>query len=193
MARKKYPSDERQQVNEEISNLRLTDDFWKNVPIVDATEMICLFPKKIDLENAEPGNPENCVYARCIKRVWPNSRRVRIWRGVALVETKDQHGETIAKRYIVSSKGRKSLMELDQGIGEIQPCSLFAPTPSTSLDHKRKTNGNISPEAKARKLALQRQRAAEQLAGTYKPAWSTKHQGDLFIRNGSGHAKLSSI
>jgi hypothetical protein len=187
MPRKQYPSDERKAVNEQISNLRLTDDFWKNVPIVDATKMICLFPKRIDLENAEPGNPENCVYARCVKRVLPNARRVRIWRNVALIETKDSHGRTIAERYIVSTKGKKALMQLDQGVGEIQPCSLFAPTVSTSLAGKRKRDANLSPEKKAQKSVREKQRRLQQSAGTYKPVTSTKHQGDLFIRNGSGH------
>jgi hypothetical protein len=174
--------------NDQVKALRLTQAFWRNVPVVDATEMLCLFPKKIDLEEAEPGNPENCVYAKCIKRVWPNSRRVRIWRNVALVETKNEHGQTIAKRYIVPAKGRKALMDFDRGVGELVPCSLLAPTRSTRLDAKKNRNRNISPEAKALKLAKQQQIAAEQAQGIYNPAYRREPKADLFIRNGSGHS-----
>jgi hypothetical protein len=175
--------------NEAIKNSRLTEDFWRNVPVVDATEMICLFPQKPDLENAQPGDPENCVFARCIKRVWPNSRRVRIWRGVALVETKDRHGQTIAERYIISSKGQKALKNFDRGVGQIQSCTLLPPTASTKLDNK-KIDNQMSKERREQQRA---EKLQAQLAGTYKPKFTRKPQADLNIRNGSGHSRAPTI
>ena len=115
----------------------LTEDFWRNVPVVDATELMTLFPKKFDLEKATPGDPENCVYARCIKRVLPNARRVRVWRGVALVESKNKKGETIALRYTISASGQRALRLFDQGIGELHACTLLPPTKSDTLERQR--------------------------------------------------------
>jgi hypothetical protein len=172
-------------------NSELTEDFWRNVPTVDATEMMVLFPKKIDLEKARPGDPENCVYARCVKRVIPSARRVRIWRGIALVESKNKKGETVALRYIISNSGKKALRKFDQGIGEIHSCTLLPPTPSTSLEGERKRaekqRGNQA--YLDQKKEIQRNKAA----GIHKPNRTTKHQGDYLVRNGSGHFRLPII
>src|SRR5215469_3175462 len=179
MPRKQKPSDLRNKVNEQIRGLRLTNTFWKNVPVFDATMMICLFPQKPDVEDATPGDPENCAYARCIKRVWPHARRVRIWRNVALVETTNNRGETIAERYIISSKGKRALKNLDLGVGTPQPCSLLPPTPSTTLEGMREKSRRTWPKRAARKIELTKQRRKEQQQGIYNPGYTTKHKADF--------------
>jgi hypothetical protein len=187
MARKKYPSDDRKDVNDQTKKHKLTDAFWKNVSVIDATEAICLFPQTPDLEYAQPGDPENCVYAKCIKRVWPNSRRVRIWRGVALVETTDKHGQTIAHRYIISSRGKKALRDFDQGLGKAQPCMLLPPTPSVTLEGSRERARKNYPLKKEREI----KRSREGLSGVFVPTYTRKHTADFNIRNGSGHSRAA--
>lgn len=168
-------------------NLKLTDEFWQNVPVQDAVEPLVLFPKMLDLQTATPGDPENCVYAKCVKRVIPKARRVRIWRSVALVESRNSAGETIALRYSISKNGQKVLKNFDQGVGELKPCSLLVPSRCRTLsfgrarDKQRRENNRERIAKRGKEISLAK------TAGTHKPNRQIKSQADLFIRNGSGH------
>ena len=171
----------------------LTEDFWRNVPVVDATELITLFPKRFDLERARPGDPENCVYARCLKRVLPTARRVRIWRGVALVESRNKKGETIALRYIIGEAGQKTLKKFDLGVGELHACTLLPPTHTTTLAAERIRARIYRDKNKEKINKRQKEANRAKNAGIYKPNRTTKAQNDFLIRNGSGHSKSAVI
>jgi hypothetical protein len=170
--------------------LASTEQFWKNVEIVDATQCMIIHPQKHDVDIATPGDPEHCIYAECIRRVDPNARRIRIWRTVALVETKGKRGQPLVLRYVISSKGQKALKDFDRGMGKPAPCMLLPPTESTNLERKRRRNERRAVQNKEAKKRLQIQRREEMQAGTYKPTYTRKPQQiEMGIRNGSGHAQ----
>ena len=161
--------------------LDLTEAFWKNAEYVDATEPLKIFPHKVDLEKAVPGDPEHFVYAECLRRVLPGARRVRIWRNVALVERKG-----IVYRYIISHQGRRALTNFDRGVGEAQPCTLLPPTASTRLDAKIQRERKLSPQQRELRRIRAEQIYAAKKAGAYKPAF-TRKPIEIGMRSGTGH------
>jgi hypothetical protein len=155
-----------------------TQDFWHNVKIVDATELLVLFPQKCDIENAVPGDPEQCMYARCAKRT-RKVHRAKFYRNIALIEDKDEEGQTIARRYTIGHRAKRALTLFDQGAGTIVACTLLPPSPSWRLDEKKKAAQGRTPEAVARaRLEYRTKKAAGHIP--------VKRSFDPFARSGSG-------
>jgi hypothetical protein len=181
--------------------LALTNAFWKNVPVVDADSPIKVFPRARHLAKAIPGDPENCVYAQCIKEGL-GIRRVRVWREVALVEHiagtagVDSNGrpykksDTIALRYKINLPGQRAVINLDQGVGDITPCMFKAPAPSERLNKQKEYDHKHYPNRREKHRAVQKLENTAKAKGTYVPnlKYQRKHMKDLGIRDGSGHS-----
>jgi hypothetical protein len=149
--------------------------------------MLIIRPQKIDLETATPGDPENCIFAKCIRRVLPTVRRIRIWRGVALLEDRTKKGETIARRYLISSKSKPAIVNFDKGVGENVSCVLLPPPPSCQLKTVRSKARETYDKRKER---LEKTRK-DTLAGIRKPNRSINHILDAGIRDGRGHTRTA--
>lgn len=95
-------------------------------------------PNKRDIEGATREDPENCAYARCLKRTL-ECKNVFVFRSIAYIETLDEQGKTIMERYVVRTYAQDYLLRFDGG--ETVPPGGFvfhAPNRSKQLDYKMK-------------------------------------------------------
>jgi hypothetical protein len=113
---------------------------WKRkyhgMPQQEATADLHVQPLLEDIENAKRGDPENCVFARCLKRVLHTSTAV-IFKSTAYVEVLSEKGDKILRRYTIDGAARKCIDTFDR-TGKIAPAGfiLRAPTPTRTLDAK---------------------------------------------------------
>lgn len=93
-------------------------------------------PNKGDIAGATRDDPENCAYARALKRTL-ECKNVFVFRSVAYIETLDEKGRAIMERYEVKSYAREYLLRFDGG-ERVPPGGFVFHVPSRAkkLDYK---------------------------------------------------------
>jgi hypothetical protein len=107
-------------------------------------------PNKDDIKGATREDPENCAYARCLKRTL-SCANVFVFRSIAYIETLDEKGNPIMERYAVHKYAKEYLLRFDGG-EKVSPGGFVfhPPTKCRRLDFKlqvyrdRKAAGKIT-------------------------------------------------
>jgi hypothetical protein len=87
---------------------------FKNIPVREARAAMHVQPNRDDIRGATKEDPENCAYARCLKRTL-DCKNVFVFRSIAYVETLDERGKPVMERYMVRSYAREYLLQFDGG------------------------------------------------------------------------------
>jgi hypothetical protein len=90
------------------------DRRFNGIPVREARAAMHVQPNKRDIEGAVREDPENCAYARCLKRTL-DCKNVFVFRSVAYIETLDEAGNAIMERYNVRTYARQYLLRFDGG------------------------------------------------------------------------------
>jgi hypothetical protein len=109
-------------------------------PIVDATEPLVTYVKKVDLRNAQKGDPLNCAHAKALTRQ-EDAQSVHVYRSKILIEYPDK-----VVRYQTPNRIREDTIAFDRGAprkfmeGEY---TLYPPSKSQRLgaDKRKSTRG----------------------------------------------------
>jgi hypothetical protein len=120
----------------ELPSLQKKQRFFQGIPVREARGDILVKPTKGDIDKATPHDPENCVYAVCVKRML-QTQHAYVYTNVAYIETSDEDGNTIMERYMVRNSARHWMQRYDQG-DEVKPGGfvLHKAPPSYTLDAK---------------------------------------------------------
>jgi len=84
------------------------------IPVREARAAMHVQPNKDDIKGATKEDPENCAYARCLKRTL-DCQNVFVFRSVAYVETLDEQGNRLMERYMVRKHAKDYLLKFDGG------------------------------------------------------------------------------
>jgi hypothetical protein len=127
---------------------------FNGIPVREATVSLHVQPNKEDIKGATKEDPENCAYARCLKRTL-ECQNVFVFRTVAYIETLDEKGDHYMVRYHVRSYARDYLLRFDGGqLVEPGGFVFHAIPKSMSLDakmrqyHERRTAGKTGTRGK---------------------------------------------
>lgn len=124
---------------------------YKGLPIREARASLHVQPNARDIAGATKESPDNCAYARCLKRTL-ETPNVFVFKTVAYVGTRDENGEYIMERYTVKSYAREYLLRFDGG-EKVEPGGFVfhKPNKSNTLSYKAKEQyrrwkaGKVSP------------------------------------------------
>jgi hypothetical protein len=111
---------------------------FNGIPVSEARAALHVQPNREDIRGATREDPENCAYARCLKRIL-DCRNVFVFRSVAYVETLDEKGQPIMERYTVRQHAKEYLLKFDGG-EKVQPggFTFHPPNKCRTLDYKIK-------------------------------------------------------
>jgi hypothetical protein len=123
---------------------------FRGIPVREARASLHVQPNREDIKGATREDPENCAYARCIKRTL-DCKSVFVFKGIAYIQTLDHKGQEIMERYDVRHYARDYLLRFDGG-EKIEPGGFVfhVPPKSKTLDskmkvyHQRKDAGKTS-------------------------------------------------
>jgi hypothetical protein len=87
---------------------------FRGIPVREARAAMHVQPNKADIAGATREDPENCAYARCLKRTL-DCTNVFVFRSVAYVETLDEKGNALMERYMVRRHAKDYLLKFDGG------------------------------------------------------------------------------
>jgi hypothetical protein len=87
---------------------------FRGIPVREARAAMHVQPNKADIAGATREDPENCAYARCLKRTL-DCTNVFVFRSVAYVETLDEKGNRLMERYTVRQHAKDYLLKFDGG------------------------------------------------------------------------------
>lgn len=90
------------------------DRKFNGIPVREARAAMHVQPNKEDIRGATREDPENCAYARCLRRTL-DCRSVFVFRSVAYIETLDEKGQPIMERYDVRKYAKDYLTKFDDG------------------------------------------------------------------------------
>lgn len=109
---------------------------FRGIPVREARAAIHVQPNKQDIAGATREDPENCAYARCLKRTL-DCGNVFVFRSTAYVETLDERGNRIMERYAVRQYAKEYLLRFDGG-EKIEPGGFVFHVPSNcrTLNYK---------------------------------------------------------
>jgi hypothetical protein len=126
---------------------RIKDRKFNGIPVREARAAMHVQPNRDDIKGATREDPENCAYARCLKRTL-ECGNVFVFRSIAYIETLDERGNPLMERYAVRRYAKEYLLKFDGG-EKIAPGGFVfhVPHPSRTLDfkqrdyHRRKARG----------------------------------------------------
>ena len=75
--------------------------FFGDLPVVEAKANLQVQPIAEDIENAVPGDPQNCAFAKACKRMY-GSKGVLFFSTVAYIDLLDGKGRRVAMRHTIS-------------------------------------------------------------------------------------------
>ncbi|HET9374288.1 MAG TPA: hypothetical protein VFO40_04910 [Chthoniobacterales bacterium] len=109
---------------------------FARLPIREARASLHVQPNKWDIKDAVKEDPENCAYARCLRRTL-ECQHVFVFKTVAYIETLDEKGRPVMQRYIVRHYAREYLLRFDGG-EKVEPGGFVfhAPNRSRTLNYK---------------------------------------------------------
>jgi hypothetical protein len=129
------------------------------IPVEEATIPLLVQPNKSDIKGATK-DPENCIFARCLKRILDASY-VYIFKATAYVEMLNSRGERVMRRFTLGTGARQYTSQFDKG-AKLPPGGfhLDPPARGEQLDHKHafdveyRRSGRKAKAYYARKKAL---------------------------------------
>jgi hypothetical protein len=109
---------------------------FKGIPVREARASMHVQPNKADIAGATREDPENCAYARCLKRTL-DCQNVFVFRSIAYIETLDEAGRSIMERYCVRQYAQEYLLKFDGG-EKVEPGGFVfhVPNRTKTLDYK---------------------------------------------------------
>jgi len=105
---------------------------FRGVPVREARAAIHVQPNQDDIKNATTESPTNCMYARCLKRVY-DSPTVFIFKEIAYIQTLDEEGRAIMERYHIRKYARETIRKFDHGEKIAPGGFVFDKPPSSKL------------------------------------------------------------
>ena len=128
---------------------------FRGIPIREARASIHVQPNAKDISGATQESPDNCAYARALKRTY-DCQNVYVFKTVAYIETLDEQGAPVIERYLVKTYARDYLVRFDGGEKVAPGGFVFhRPNRSMTLAYKlkeglrRRKAGKISPRLSA--------------------------------------------
>jgi hypothetical protein len=117
-------------------NIIRAERIFMGMPVRDAAADILVQPTKGDIAKGVKGDPEQCAYAQCVKRML-NARVVFVYHTVAYAEALTEKGDSVLLRYTIKDGTKQYLETYDSG-QDVKPAgfSLRAPNYSMTLDYK---------------------------------------------------------
>ena len=121
---------------------------FNGIIVREAKAAIHVQPNQQDIKGATREDPENCAYARCLKRTL-DCDNVFVFSSVAYLQMLDEKGAPMMVRYAVRTYAKGYLLKFDSG-EKIEPGGFVFHPPSRcrTLDykvkqyHKAKGKGN---------------------------------------------------
>jgi len=109
---------------------------FKGIPVREARASLLVQPNKRDIDSALPDDPENCAYAKCIRRTL-ECDNVFVFKTVAYIQSLDHRGKPLMERFIVRKHAKEFLVKFDGG-KTVAPggFTFHAPTRANTLDYK---------------------------------------------------------
>src|SRR6478752_2395257 len=89
--------------------LKTRERRFEGIPVREAKAAMHVQPSREDIRGATREDPENCAYARALKRTL-DCQHVYVFKTVAYVESLDEKGQTIMLRYVVRSYAQDYLL-----------------------------------------------------------------------------------
>lgn len=111
---------------------------FRGMPVREAKATLKVQPDAEDIKHAKRGDPTECVYALCLKRML-HTDSVFIYKNVAYVGSLDEKGQPIFERYMIRKPARRYLDLLDQkGNEAVTPAGFVfhPPTKGSTLDYR---------------------------------------------------------
>src|SRR5215467_13962734 len=93
--------------------------FFEGLPVREGRGDILVQPTREDIKSAVRKDPQNCAYAKCLKRMLQTSR-VFVYSTVAYVETLDERGNPIMERFEIRNHAHAYIERFDSG-QEVNP------------------------------------------------------------------------
>jgi hypothetical protein len=157
--------------------------FYQGIPVQDAKTHLFVQPSQEDIQQAIPGDPENCAYALFIKRSL-QSPLVRIYKTVAYVQVLNPKGEPVIERFMIPPYNPASdfmnKIDQQQSLGSAG-FYLSKPSQKDQLDHRAKYRKTHSRQTKINKEKyLKNKLIGSSLPETPLPKW----------RHGSGKVQF---
>jgi hypothetical protein len=143
------------------------------IPVREARAAIHVQPNKEDIRGATREDPENCAYARCLRRTL-DCKTVFVFLSFAYIETLDEKGNPIIERYNVRKHAKAYLLKFDHG-EKVEPGGFVfhVPPPAKTLDYKM-------ADYRRRKAA------GKPVSGPRKPGVRGPKAKEYSLRNGKG-------
>lgn len=115
---------------------KIKDRKFNGIPVREARAAMHVQPNRDDIKGATREDPENCAYARCLKRTL-DCKNVFVFRSIAYVETLDERGKRIMERYTVKKHAKDYLLRFDGG-EKVEPGGFVfhVPNRTKTLDQK---------------------------------------------------------
>ena len=110
---------------------------FNGIVVREARAAMHVQPNRDDIRGATKEDPENCAYARCLKRTL-DCKNVFVFRSVAYIETLDEKGKPVMERYSVRSYAQEYLLKFDGG-EKIEPGGFVfrnVPSKCRTLNYK---------------------------------------------------------
>jgi hypothetical protein len=135
-------------------------DVLGDYPIVEATADILIYVSAADAEEAIPGDPNNCIFAKACKRSY-GSRGVLFFPTIAYIDMPNEHGERVVFRAGVKEATRRAIEALDLA-GERREGTfrLYAIPKSNTLAVMKKNQRRRTQELKKSKRSINPVRSA---------------------------------
>jgi hypothetical protein len=163
--------------------------FYNGIPVRDARADMFVQPLSEDIQQAVQGDPENCAYARCIKRTM-HSQTVFIYKNVAYIQTLDEDGNPLIQRWIISQRARRYIKAFDQGETIREGGFWFqAPRGSKTLSYHRNWTATDRANNADRYKQYQLTHQKNKLLGTVKSKTPSEFIMGSF-RDGVGQVKF---
>ena len=133
------------------NNNKIKERKFNGIPVREARAAMHVQPNKEDIRGATREDPENCAYARCLRRTL-DCGNVFVFRSVAYIQTLDEKGKPIMERYSVRKHAKDYLTKFDGGEKTEPGGFVFhVPNPCKTLNYKMQAYH----DRKARGLSVQ--------------------------------------
>ena len=153
---------------------------FMGLPVEEANAPLYVQPNDKDIHGATKGDPENCMYARCIKRCYGSAHCV-IFKEIAYVQLVNEKGQRVYRRFELSAKMRRNRLRFDLGEKiKVHGLILNPPAPERRLDARIK-DYKARIAAGYKKPPRDREGIRRRIAPT---------NGTLYSRDGSGMVKF---
>jgi hypothetical protein len=110
---------------------------FRGIPVREARASIHVQPNAKDIAGATQESPENCAYARCLKRTM-ECANVFVFKTICYIQTLDESGKPIMERFLVKSYARRYIVRFDHGEA-VEPGGFVFHRPYRSITLNYKT------------------------------------------------------